>query len=462
MKHDNISLQVILSIIATGALSFCGVLAETAMNIAFPTLITEFQVGTATVQWLTTIYLLTLSIVVPLSGYLKHSLTNKKIFMISTGSFLLGIILAAIAPNFSMLLIGRAVQGIATGLALPLMFNIILEQVPKSKIGMMMGIGTMIPAIAPAIGPIFGGVVITQLGWRYVFILLIPVIVLITVIGLMSIKQVSALRKSSFDLVGLVEIGFVFLGLILGSSNMGEHGFMSPFVMLPLLVSVISGMFYFKHAKGKSHPILRLSLLFDAIFSCHVLSYFIIQLVLMGLVFILPNFVQLVNGLNPQQSGFVIFPGAALGALLTPFAGIILDKFGAKKPIIIGSMTLFISLLLFMVFIPILSPLLIGCLYFMFTLGIGFSFGNIMTNGINSLVEEDQADGNAIIMTFQQVAGAMGTSVIASILAISQSDKTLPIAESTQIGSRNGLICLLLLIFVELILIRYIFKRQSS
>lgn len=113
--------------------------------------------------------------------------------------FTVGIIIDAVAPSFSVLLIGRVVQGIGTGIGLPLMFNIILEQVPASKMGMMMGVGTMIPAIAPAIGPTFGGLVVTRLGWRFIFILIIPVMILTFIVGMMTIEQKSEVRRSSFD-----------------------------------------------------------------------------------------------------------------------------------------------------------------------------------------------------------------------------------------------------------------------
>ena len=148
MKQEKITLKTVGAIVATGILAFCGVLVETAMNVTFPTLNSEFQVNTATVQWLTTIYLLVLAIIVPLSGFLKNSFKNKQLFLAAISLFTIGVLLNAVAGSFSLLLIGRVIQGIGTGIGLPLMFNIILEQVPVSKIGMMMGVGTMIPAIA--------------------------------------------------------------------------------------------------------------------------------------------------------------------------------------------------------------------------------------------------------------------------------------------------------------------------
>lgn len=154
--QQKIDRHVIAAVIATGLLSFCGVIVETAMNITFPTLMNDFKVDTGTVQWMTSIYLLLVAIIVPLSAYFKATIKTKTLFLTAISLFIGGIIIDALAGNFVWLLIGRAIQGIGTGISLPLMFNIILEQVPQSKIGMMMGLGNLITGIAPALGPTFG------------------------------------------------------------------------------------------------------------------------------------------------------------------------------------------------------------------------------------------------------------------------------------------------------------------
>ena len=161
-SSDKIPAKVFAAIVATGLMSFCGVIVETSMNIAFPTLMREFGVSTNVISWMTSIYLLAISIIVPISAILKSSYKTKNLFLTANVLFLLGLIVDAIAPSFVFLLLGRVIQGIATGIALPLMFNIILEQVSKSKIGTMMGVGNLITGAAPALGPTFGGIVINS------------------------------------------------------------------------------------------------------------------------------------------------------------------------------------------------------------------------------------------------------------------------------------------------------------
>lgn len=110
-----------------------------------------------------------------------------------------------------ILLLGRAIQGLGTGIALPLMFNIILEQVPADKIGLMMGFGNLITGVAPALGPTFGGLVINNLGWRYVFFFLMPLIILSLFLGLYDIQQKSNIVKIKPDFLSIVFIAVLFL-----------------------------------------------------------------------------------------------------------------------------------------------------------------------------------------------------------------------------------------------------------
>lgn len=166
---ERVDPKLLLAIVATGLMAFIGILTETMTNVSFPTLMAEFHIGTAVVQWLTTGYLLVVSIVTPLSSYLNHRFTLKTSFTAAVVLCIAGLLLAALAVNFPMLMIARILQGAGTGIALPLMFNIILEQFPRSRLGLLMGVGNMVCAIAPALSPTVGDVGEAAIGWRWIF-----------------------------------------------------------------------------------------------------------------------------------------------------------------------------------------------------------------------------------------------------------------------------------------------------
>ncbi len=271
---QRISNKVICAVIATGLMSFCGVIVETAMNVSFPTLMKEFHVNTATVQWMTTLYLLVVAIMVPLSAILKRSFKTKQLFLTANLLFIAGVILDSFVPIFPLLLLGRLVQGLGTGIALPLMFNIILEQVPLARIGMMMGIGTLITAIAPAIGPTFGGVVATNLSWRYIFILLLPILIISLILGLLTIQQKNKLQPLKLDLISLIFIILMFAGFILGFSNMGNFNLLVAGAFLLGLIGIIGLLV---RSNRIETPIIDLKIFKNVRFSGHAISFFLIS-----------------------------------------------------------------------------------------------------------------------------------------------------------------------------------------
>lgn len=225
--NDQIPSRVLGAIVATGLMSFCGVIVETSMNVAFPHLMRQFGVTTNVVQWMTSIYLLIVAIVVPLSAILKAKFKTRSLFLTAITLFIIGVLIDACAPVFPILLVGRAIQGIGTGISLPLMFNIIMEQVPQSKIGMMMGFGNLITGVAPAIGPTLGGIITTSLGWRWIFIILIPFLIVSLGLGTWGIQQKSKLRNVPIDLLSCLLIALMFTGLVYGFSNLSDQAFLS-------------------------------------------------------------------------------------------------------------------------------------------------------------------------------------------------------------------------------------------
>ena len=219
-----IDAKLLLSLLAAGLMSFTGVVIETAMNVTFPTLMQEFDIGISVVQWITTGYLLMLAVIIPLSAFLKARYAMRRLFFTASLLFLIGTLLGASANSFAMLLVGRLLQGVGTGIALPLMFNIVLEQAPLDRTGMMMGVASLICALAPAVGPSFGGWVVETFGWREIFLSLLPVLMLSFIAGMYAIRQSSALNRPSFDALSYVFLSLGFIALILATSFAGDDG----------------------------------------------------------------------------------------------------------------------------------------------------------------------------------------------------------------------------------------------
>lgn len=462
MDKEKIPLKVYAAIFATGILSFCGVIIETSMNIAFPVLMREFNISTNVVSWMTSIYLLAISIIVPLSANLKARFKTKSLFIVANLLFLVGVVIDAVAPSFALLLLGRVIEGIGTGIALPLMFNIIMEQVPKSKVGTMMGVGNMITGIAPAIGPVFGGLVVTSLGWRWIFYILVPIVIISLILGISGIEQKTKLTKSTFDVLSVIFIAIFFIGMIYGFSNLSSNSFFSLSVLGSIVVGLLGlGLLIWRSAKIEK-PILNLALFKDKSFSAHILSFFLIQFMSLGNAFLLPNFIQLVNGDTALVAGLIVLPAGFAGAIMGPIGGRIYDSVGGRKPILTGISMMTVSMILFSIFSRTMSNVFIVFIYILYMAGMGMILGNIMTDTLEPLKGQEVAQGNAILNTAQQFAGAVGTSVTSAIVALSQTQLHSKGAVATGLGTQNAYYVLTVIAIIVLLLLAKFVKKQDK
>ncbi|WEV75257.1 MFS transporter [Bifidobacterium sp. ESL0800] len=442
--------KVFGAIIAAGLLSLSGVTVETAMNVTFPTLMKEFGINTETVQWVTTANLLTIAIVVPLSAMLKARFRTKSLFLVANLSFLAGLILEIVTPNFALLVTGRVIQGIGAGIALPLMFNIILETVPPQRIGLMMGFGTLLTAVAPAIGPTFGGVIVSNTSWRVIFACLMPVVIISLILGITCIEQISEIRKVSFDIPSIVLIALTFGGLIYGFSSMTTKPILSIQVGGAIVVGLVALVLFCTRQLKITAPIIDIRTLRNLRFSGFVIAFFLQQVVSLGLSFILPNYLQLADHSSALVAGLTLLPGAVLGAAFAPLGGHILDIVGAKPTLIFGGVAAIAAMTCFFTFGHNLTSVAAAAIYLLYMLGIGISSANIMTTGLSHLSGKEQSMGNAIFNTAQQFAGAVGTSIAAAILAAGQA-ATSDIAAGTANGAVMAFGVLLVALVIEFV-----------
>lgn len=441
--------RLIASIISVGMVSFIGILVETLTSVLFPVIMAEFGVGTSTVQWLTTGYLLVVSLIVPLSSYIKRKFKLRTVFLAAVTLCIIGCIVAACSASFPMLLAARILQGLETGLAMPLMFNIILEQSPRSHVGQIMGVGGLVISVAPALGPAVGGLVGTYMPWRLIFVILIPFLAIPLVAGYLSIRQVSRLEAAQFTVLQAAALMVSFVTFIFAVNKGGQAavavssrtpGAAADGIAAAALMTVsiaAAGIFAWMSQRSFS-PLIRLGVFRSITFRWALAAYILMQICQISFGYVIPNSAQLGFGASALVGGFLILPGALFGAFLAPWAGSLLDKYGPKRPVLSAMVLTFAGVLLFMVFITPGSPVyLLGIFYFVFMMGYSMSFANSMTCALNTLDPEFKADGNAVFNSFNQLAGALGTTLMSALVSISQAGLA-PETQQYQIATVRG------------------------
>lgn len=428
---ERIPMKLIGAIVAVGSLAFIGILTETVMTVLFPQLMREFNVDTATVQWITTIYLLAVAATMPLSSFIKRRFRNKTIFVAAVVLAVLGSLIMIVAQAFPLILAARVIQGIGSGMATPLMMNIILEQSPRSKVGRLMGVGSLVITVAPAIGPTVGGAVTSVLPWRAIFVIVIPIILLISLpVGLKCIQQKHPTEDAVLNPLQFVAIVLALCGLIMflnqagvavGAAVSGGEMTMPALVAVVSLVVGIGSLLFFGWSSRRSFsPLIRLGFLRNRIVLLHLMPYAILPMVGIGFGYVITNLAQLSLGTDAFVAGALVLPGALIGAFCAPIGGMLYDKFGPTRPILTAFAVATVATVLLLVCSMHLTPALLAGLYFIFGLSYALEFSNIMTSALREVPPAFTPDGNAVFQTSMQFGGAAGTALFSTILSVAQ------------------------------------------
>lgn len=428
---------ILLSFLIAG---FVGLFSETALNMALGSLMTEFGVVSSTVQWLTTGYLLTLGILIPISAFLIQTFTTRQLFMASLFFSILGTIVAGAAPVFSVLLAGRVIQAIGTGILIPLMFNTVLLIFPINKRGTVMGVMGLVMMAAPATGPALAGLLIEKLSWHWIFWVTLPLLALALVAGLAYMQNVSERTMPKIDILSIILSTIGFGGIVYGFSVAGENGWGDTVVILSIGIGVlVLALFAIRQLKLET-PMLDLRTLKHPMFTLGLLSVFATFMVILSTMILLPLYLQMGVGLAALTAGLVLLPGGIVNGIMSPITGRLFDKFGPKWLITPGYILMVVMLWNLSNVSTTTSTVTIILLHTFLFIGVSLVMMPSQTNGLNQLPRKLYPDGTALLNTLQQVSGAVGTAVAITIMSAGEKAYLETVSDpSTQLAMSEAL-----------------------
>ena len=441
MKQEKVSKRDLLSILAVALITFAGILSETSMNVTFPHLSQVFGLSLGVLQWITTGYLLAAAITITLGATLSHNWTERRILFTSLSIFTLGNLLSMIAPDFTFLMLGRILQGGATGIAIPLMFNLIVERVPRQKIGFYMGLSGLVISIAPAIGPTYGGFMIGSFDWHMIYSFIMPVPILSFLLAYVNLENSSGKSKRPFDVLGFLSLATALSFSLMTISSL-EGG--DSVNWLYLAIFLLSFAFFIWRSLTVQDPFLDIRILKEP-----TIFFLIFQFSNLSSNFLIPNFLVLVKNVSTAQAGFSLLPGTMIGAFMSPFLGKLYDSKGPKLSLLGGNSLVFLVMIIFSFFTSWLNlPLILG-FYILFTLGRNMAFNNTMALSASQVSRDKTADVTALFQLAQTFAGALGTAIAAVLLNQ---------APDTTSGVHNVFSLLLLLAIGNFIFYYFLFR----
>lgn len=394
------------------------VLNQTLLSPALPVIMADMSVDATTVQWLTSGYSLVEALVIPLSAYLMGRFGSRKLFIGGLCIFCVGTLLAAFAPVFFLLLVGRMLQASATGFVMPLVFTSILIIFPREHRGSAMGIVSLVIGFAPAVGPSVSGVLVETIGWRALFIVVAFLATAIIVSAILSLPDKGDFEKTTFDKPSVLLSSFGLLMLLLGLSAITSGDNLAINITL-IVAGLILVILFIRRQNKLPIPLLRIQVLKTRNYRITVIVIACFQAGLVGVGVLLPIFLQNLLHVTPLQTGLIMLPGAVIGALTALIAGRLFDKTGARKLVIPGTFLAFLGALGLLTY-NLETPIFwVICVYSILALGLEFTMTPINTWGINSLDNKVIQHASATSNTINQVAASLGTAILVSLSATS-------------------------------------------
>jgi DHA2 family lincomycin resistance protein-like MFS transporter len=404
------------------AAAFVVILNETIMSVALPQLMADLDITTATAQWLTTGFMLTMAVVIPATGFILQRFSTRQVFAAAMTLFSIGTAIAAVAPGFGILLTGRIVQASGTAIMMPLLITTVLNLVPASKRGRMMGVISIVIAVAPAIGPTVSGLILSSLSWRWMFIIVLPIALLALFMGLWKIRNLTTTKKVPLDILSIVLSTFAFGGLIYGLSSLGEsaEGHTPVPVWVPITVGALALAAFIARQlvlQRTDRALLDLRTFTSRSFVVAVIMVSVSMMALFGSLIILPLYLQNVLQLGTLETGLLLLPGGALMAVLSPIVGRLFDRVGPRPLVIPGAVVL--SIALWGMTTLLHENTSIGwviVVHLVLNAGLAFMFTPLLTSALGSLPPKLYSHGSATVSTLQQLAGAVGTALFVTVL----------------------------------------------
>ncbi|MGL4761698.1 MAG: MDR family MFS transporter [Sarcina sp.] len=406
---------VIAGVFLLGA--FVAFLNSTFMNVAIPDIMKDLHISVSTAQWLSTGYMLVLGIMIPFTAFLIDRFKTRTLFFMSIGLFTIGTILGATATNFDTLLAARLIQAAGAGVVMPLMQTVFLIIFPKEKRGFAMGIVGIVIAFAPALGPTLSGWIINSYPWRYLFYVTLPLAVIDLILGAILLKNVTDNKKVSIDILSVITTILGFGGLLLGTSNAGNDGFSNPKVYVPIIIGVIALVIFVYRQLTMEVPMLNLRVFKSRTFTFATVIVMIAYAGLISSELIIPMYLQEVRGVSALDAGLVLMPGAIVMGVVNPITGKLFDKIGARLLSILGLIIFAAGTFAFAFLTTTTSETYVMVMYAIRFLGLAMFLMPLTTSGLNTLDRSLYSHGNAVNNTMRQVAGAIGTSILVTLMS---------------------------------------------
>jgi EmrB/QacA subfamily drug resistance transporter len=418
--------------------AFICVLNNTLLNIALPSIMVDLKIDPATVQWVTTGYMLVNGILTPASAFIIQKYSIKRLFLSAMILFSLGTIIAGSAYHFPILLLGRMTQAAGTSIMMPLLLNVMLVSFPVEKRGTAMGIYSLVFTAAPAIGPTLSGWIIEHYDWRMLFHFVAPLTVMVVIIGFFLLKSHPEKKPITLDKMSLVLSSIGFGNLLYGFSAAGKNGWNSPVIIITIVTGIISVVLFVLKQTRQESPMLNFRIFTYPMYALSSGILTVTQIIMYSTMMILPIYVQSVLGISPIDAGIMMLPGVIVTSIMAPIVGKVFDRFGGRVMAIVGLSIIILTTWYFSVLSLETSYAMVTIMHTIRMFGMSMVAMPVQTNGLNQLPKELYPHGTAMNSTINYMAGSVGTAFLFTIMT-KKSNEVIQSGSDTLSGMLSGI-----------------------
>ncbi|GAA4875691.1 DHA2 family efflux MFS transporter permease subunit [Paenibacillus vulneris] len=426
-----------LAMLAVIIAVFMAILDTSIVNVALPKMMSVFGVTQSDIEWVVTAYALVSGALVPVTGYLGDRFGYKRIFLIANAIFTIGSGLCGAAWSNDSMIVFRIVQAIGGGALMPISMAMIFRMFPPEKRGMAMGLFGIAIMFAPATGPTLSGYIVEYLDWRLIFTINVPIGIVDFFLAMAVLTEFKAPVTQRFDLWGFLTATTGLSTLLYGIGKVSEKGWGDSEVVTFISIGLTCLVIFVFIELLIDHPMLDLTLLKNATFTLSLIISSIATLIMMGVLFLLPIFLQTLSGLSAIQTGLILLPQAVVSGIMMPIAGALFDKIGARLLAIVGLLFTALSLYLSSALdLNTAFSVLIGWLVLR-AIGMGLMMMPIQTAGMNTVPMHKMGQGTALSNTIRQISASFGIAWLALLYSDRRTFHVADLSEQLNMFSSN-------------------------
>ena len=402
-------------IVVAAFAAFLATFNETYLNVAFAPIMVDLGVDVNTVQWLATAYMLGAAVMVPVSAFVYRSLPTRPLFCGTVALLVVGSVIAALAPNFPVLLVGRIVQSLGTGMLIPIGMNITLEAAPREKLGTYMGIMGAMTTLGPLVSVILAGVLLSVAPWRVLLWVFAGLSLLCLLSGAILLGNIAKLTHPRLDALSVALIGLALVGILYGVSTAFNGNLVISIACI--VVGCVLLVPFVKRQRTLEQPLIDLRPLSVVPFAIGVVANMISLITIFSMNILVPTYMQSVLGTPSLVASLVLFPAILMSCFASPVAGRIYDKHGAGVLLPVGFLLIAVFSALVAVIIPSGNVMLLAICYIPVICGSALVIGPVQSFALSKLPRELNPHGVTVMSTGFQIAGCIGSSVFVGIYA---------------------------------------------